>query len=180
MNILALSGSLRAASTNMALLEAVSASAPEGMAVALYRGLGDLPIFSPDREGEARPAAVLDLAARVEACDGIVIACPEYAHGIPGGLKNALDWLVSGFEIPGKPVMIAHSSHRGEFVLQALREVLKTMSVRLVEEAFVRVPLVGKKPDEAARILAAPETTAALRAALERFRPAITEARDMR
>lgn len=180
MKILALSGSLRAASTNSALLEALARHSPGGMRVELYRGLGDLPIFNPDKEGEAAPAAVRGWAAEVEACDGIVIACPEYAHGIPGGLKNALDWLVSGPEIPGKPVMLAHGSHRGEYVLGALTVVLKTMSVELVEEAFVQVPLVGKKPAEIASILADGETATTLRQALERFRSAIAGASSIR
>jgi NAD(P)H-dependent FMN reductase len=180
MKILALSGSLRAASTNTAMLEALARAAPEDVDVALYHGLGDLPVFNPDREGEMTPPPVLDWASRVAACDGLVIACPEYAHGIPGGLKNALDWLVSRYEIPHKPVMLAHASHRGEFVLQALSEVLKTMSVRLVDEAFVRVPLVGRKPEEVAALLEDPATVAALRDALERFRPAVTDAWDIR
>lgn len=180
MNILALSGSLRAASTNTALLEALARHAPDDMRVEIYRGLGDLPIFSPDREGDRTPAAVLDWTSRVEACDGLVIACPEYAHGIPGGLKNALDWLVSRYEIPHKPVMLAHVSHRGEFVLDALREVLRTMSVTLVDDAFIRVPLVGKTPGEVAGILDAEETKTLLRAALEEFRSAIADAWGMR
>lgn len=180
MNILAISGSLRAASTNTALLEVLARAAPDGVGVMLYLGLGDLPIFNPDREGEATPASVRDWAARVEACDGLVIACPEYAHGIPGGLKNALDWLVSRYEIPHKPVMLAHSSQRGEFVLAALTEVLRAMSVRLVEDAFVRVPLVGRNPEEVATLLEGPATVAALRAALETFRSAITDAWEIR
>lgn len=174
MNILAISGSLRAVSTNVALLDALARAAPDGLTVSRYCGLEALPIFNPDREGEATPAAVLDWANAVAACDGLVVACPEYAHGIPGGLKNALDWLVSRFEIPGKPVMIAHSSHRGEHVLAALREVLTTMSVDLVEEAFVRIPLVGKTTAEMQAMLDAPETRIALRDSLERFRSATT------
>lgn len=180
MHLLALPGSLRAASTNLALLQALACSAPRGVAVEIYRGLGDLPIFNPDREGEATPATVLDFAARVEACDGLVIACPEYAHGIPGGLKNALDWLVSRYEIPGKPVMLAHASHRGEYALAALRDVLDAIHVTLADEAFVRVPLLGRKPQEVAEILGSDETANRLRAALERFRSAITDAGSLR
>ncbi|MGN6548609.1 MAG: NADPH-dependent FMN reductase [Pararhizobium sp.] len=174
MNVLTVSGSLRAASTNAALLDALARAAPDGVTVRQHRGLDALPIFNPDREGEATPAVVLDWAAAVAACDGLVLASPEYAHGIPGGLKNALDWLVSRFEIPGKPVMIAHASHRGEHALAALREVLKTMSVHLVEDAFVRVPLLGKAPAEVQAILDTAETRAALGNALERFRSATT------
>jgi chromate reductase len=97
MRILAISGSLRAASSNTALLRAAAALAPEGMEVVLYGGLGDLPHFNPDLEGAA-PPAVIDLWARVREADGLLIACPEYAHGVPGAMKNALDWLVGGDE----------------------------------------------------------------------------------
>lgn len=176
MRIIGISGSLRVASTNAALLEALARNAPEGIEIEVQRGLGDLPIFNPDREGEGTPAVVRAWAGAVEEAHGLVIACPEYAHGIPGGLKNALDWLVSRFEIPGKPVMLAHGSHRGEYVLDALSEVLRTMSVRLVDEAFVRVPLVGKSPDEVAAILHSPQVERTLRRALQTFRSATTDA----
>jgi chromate reductase, NAD(P)H dehydrogenase (quinone) len=147
--ILAISGSLRAASCNTALLKALAALAPADVEIELCDLIGALPIFNPDLEGDLTPAAVRMLAEKVRDADGLIIACPEYAHGIPGGLKNALDWLVSGDEVPFKPVMLAHASHRGQYVLAALSEVLRTMSLAIVEDAFLQVPLLGKT--EAAR-----------------------------
>src|SRR5437764_1175741 len=98
--ILAISGSLRAVSSNTALLRAAAALAPEGVEVELYGGLGDLPHFNPDLDDpdhkDREPAAVTDLRARVRSADGLLIAAPEYAHGVPGAMKNALDWLVGG------------------------------------------------------------------------------------
>ena len=94
-------------------------------------------------------------------------------HGIPGGLKNALDWLVSRADIPHKPVMQAHASQRGDHALGALTDVLKTMSVRLVEAAFLRVDLLGKAPDQCRSILADAGTQAVLSARLQRFAQAI-------
>lgn len=145
----ALCGSQRAASTNRLLLEAMRDNAPEGVTIEICDLIGDLPIFNPDLEGENTPEIVERLAAKMREADGVIVACPEYAHGLPGGLKNALDWLVSRDEVPFKPVMIAHASHRGDFALEQLTEVLKTMSLLLVDEAFLRVPLLGKT--EAAR-----------------------------
>ncbi|MGR6467864.1 NADPH-dependent FMN reductase [Rhizobium sp. PAMB 3182] len=139
-----MSGSLRAASSNTALLKALAVHAPADVEIELCDLVGTLPIFNPDLEGEKTPAPVIALARNVNAADGLIIACPEYAHGIPGGLKNALDWLVSRDEIPFKPVMLAHASHRGQFVLEALSEVLRTMSLAIVEDAFLQVPLLGK------------------------------------
>jgi len=169
MNLLAISGSLRAASTNTALLRAAEHFAPDGVTVRLLDGMGDLPIFNPDREGAATPASVLAMAARVAAADGLVFSCPEYAHGIPGGLKNALDWLVSRFEVIDKPALLVHASPRGSYVREALTEVLRTMSLRLSPRVPLTVPLIGKTPDEAAAILAQPAVAAEIVDALRHF-----------
>jgi chromate reductase len=88
--LLAISGSLRAASLNSALLRAVVALAPSDVCVELYTGLGNLPLFNPDLEIAGSPA-VADFYARVVEADGVIIASPEYAHGVTGVMKNTLD-----------------------------------------------------------------------------------------
>jgi chromate reductase, NAD(P)H dehydrogenase (quinone) len=128
-----------------------------------------LPIFNPDWEGELTPSPVVDLAAKVRSADGLIIACPEYAHGIPGGLKNLLDWLVSRDEIPHKPVMLLRASGRNDFSHSALEEVLRTMSVRLMPEPGILIHLLGRKPDEVERILSEPEMRSNLSTALRAF-----------
>ena len=95
MRFLAISGSLRLASSNTALLRAAALVAPEGVEIILYRGLGDLPHFNPDLEA-AEPPSVTEFREQVRISDGLLISSPEYAHGVPGVLKNALDWLVGG------------------------------------------------------------------------------------
>ena len=107
-----------------------------------------MPIFNPDLEGETTPRAVSEFAAQIADADGLIISCPEYAHGIPGGLKNALDWLVSREEIPFKPVLLVHASHRGDYALAALSEVLKTMSVALMPGDILRIPLLRQDSRE--------------------------------
>src|ERR1700722_19540459 len=109
MRLLALSGSLRAASTNTAALEALRLLAPRGVEVRLHRQIGGLPPFNPDDEDQA-PPPVQALRALVRDSEGLVIAAPEYAHGVPGVLKNALDWLVSSDAIPGKPVALINTA----------------------------------------------------------------------
>ncbi|MAS06732.1 MAG: FMN reductase [Ahrensia sp.] len=168
MKLLGLSGSLRAGSGNTALLHAFAATAPDGFDVEVFDGLGDLPLFSPDKEADT-PQSVLRLAARVEACDGILIACPEYAHGIPGAFKNALDWLVSRFEIPGKPAMLVHASTRSLYLREHLREVLRTISCRLYPEEEFEVHLIRKDRREIDAILSTGEMRAAMRMKLEAF-----------
>lgn len=167
--LLALSGSLRAASTNTRLLRALAEYAPFEVDVSLYRGMGSLPIFNPDLEGRHTPQAVIDLAEKVQKADGLVISCPEYAHGIPGGLKNALDWLVSREEIIFKPVLVVHASHRGDNVLAALGEVLKTISADVMAGEMLRVPLLGRNPAEIEAVLEEPAIIAAMERALSAF-----------
>jgi NAD(P)H-dependent FMN reductase len=167
--LLAISGSLRRVSTNTALLRAMAASAPDGIAVELYDGLGDLPIFNPDREGDLTPAAVDDLGRRVRDADGLLIACPEYAHGIPGGLKNLLDWLVSRDEIPHKPTMLLRASSRNDISHAALEEVLRTMSVALLPEPGIRIHLISRTPQEIEMIFEEARRKDELRDALLRF-----------
>ena len=154
MRILAISGSLRAQSTNTALLRAFVRHAPDDITIALSENIGRLPLFNPELEAET-PGPVLELAAEVDRCDGLLIASPEYAHGIPGALKNALDWLVARFEIPHKPVMLVHASARGLFVREHLSEVLRTMSCRLCPETF-ECHLIAKIPGEIRHILDEP------------------------
>jgi NAD(P)H-dependent FMN reductase len=172
MQILAISGSLRAASTNTAALEALSRLAPAGVEVTLYRQIGALPHFNPDDDGETPPEAAGALRALVGSSDGLLIAAPEYAHGPPGALKNALDWLVASVEFPGKPVALINTAPRASHAQAALRETLATMAARLVPEAFVTLPLTGQEVD-ADWIAANPALARALRAGLDCFVKAI-------
>lgn len=168
MRILAISGSLRAVSSNSAALCALQLLAPPGVEVLSYQGLDTLPHFNPDLDGEqapARPAAVLDLRRQVGDCDAIFISSPEYAHGVPGSLKNALDWLVSCSEFPDKPVALINTSPHASHAQASLAETLVTMSARLVREACVTLPLPGRKLDGAG-IAADAELAGTLRGAL--------------
>jgi len=173
MRVLALSGSRRAASTNTALLRAAARLAPAGMQVVLYPDLGELPLFNPD--DEAAPAAtVLGFQDEVAHADALLIASPEYAHGVSGTLKNALDWLV-GFEpFAGKLVAVLNASARARHADAALRETLGTMAAQIVEPASVALPILGHEHD-AAGMLAAPELADAIRGALAALQVAIRE-----
>lgn len=176
MRFLAICGSLRAASTNHVLLDAFARHAPEGATIEISEAIRSLPLFDPDRDGGRRPPAVVELARQVGEADGLIIASPEYAHGIPGPLKNALDWLVSGFEIPNKPVMLVHASVRGVFVREHLAEVLKTMSARLYPGSAFEAHIVGKSPAEARETLDRPETRARIGHTLADFAAFVREA----
>ena len=141
--VLAISGSLRRASINTAALEALSRLAPHGVSVLVYRDLGKLPPFNPDDdvEDDPKPEPVETFRQLVGASDAIVIAAPEYAHGLPGVLKNALDWLVASETFAGKRVVLINTSPRAFHAQADLREILGTMAARLMPEAFVTLPL---------------------------------------
>ena len=169
MQLLAITGSLRRASANTALLHGLARIAPPRAEVIVFDGLGRLPIFNPDDEGEATPAAVRAFAAGVAAADGIVVSCPEYVRALPGGFKNAIDWLVSRTEIIDKPIALLHASHRGEDVLADLRRVLATVSDSFAPEIFAAFPMGKRTPEEIAAHLALPDQVARLDGFLTAF-----------
>jgi len=123
--ILLLSGSLRHASSNTSLLRAVAKVGPKPWSFDLFDGLDELPHFNPDLDVDPLPPAVSRLRVAVARADALVISSPEYAHGVPGVLKNALDWLVSFEAFSGKRVVLMNG---GTYVQAQLLEILTTMS----------------------------------------------------
>ena len=90
--ILAISGSLRSASHNTALLRAAAALAPSGVEITRFAGLAKLPPYSEELDVGAAPAPVRELREAITRADAVLVATPEYNRSIPGGLKNAIDW----------------------------------------------------------------------------------------
>ena len=176
--ILAISGSLRAASSNTAVLQALARVAPPNVVVALYDGLANLPHFNPDLDGEGAelPPPVQGLRRKVEGADGLAISSPEYAHGVPGSLKNALDWLVSSVHFPGKPVALLSASANARHAQASLAETLTVMSARFIQEASVTVPLPNNRLG-VEEMLADATIRGALEAALATFVQAIERGR---
>jgi chromate reductase, NAD(P)H dehydrogenase (quinone) len=151
MRVLALSGSLRAVSINSSLLRATARLAPKGVTVNVFSGLGELPLYNPDIERNP-PATIVALHNAVAESDAIVFASPEYAHGVTGTIKNALDWLV-GFEpFANKLVAVLNTSPRAHHADDALRETLKTMAAVVVESASISVALLGSGLDESGMV----------------------------
>lgn len=154
MKIFALSGSLRAASVNTALLEAVAARSPPNIRVSVYEGLRDLPLFNPDIA--FTPRIVANFQHRFDVCDALLIASPEYAHGVTGAIKNALDWLVGFERSAGKPVAVLNASDRASHADKSLRETLDVMGLRIVQSASLTIPIPDSGLD-AARICNIPQ-----------------------
>lgn len=166
MKLLAISGSARRESTNTALLVAMQDHLPAGVTLSVFASLDALPVFSPDSERGELPAPVARFIELVADADAIIISSPEYVRAIPGGLKNAIDWMVSRFEVIGKPIALAHASHRGDDMLASLRLVLSTVSDGFIDSTFLRVPLVGKSTSEIATVLRLLENETAIAAFL--------------
>lgn len=146
MRILLISGSLRAGSTNTAVLHTARAVAPAGLGLVLFDGLGRLPHFNPDDDpdgGTPSNADVLELRAAIRAADAMLFSTPEYAGGLPGSFKNLLDWTVGGGEMYGKPVawINASASSGAVHAHASLRLVLGYVGADVIEAACVGIPM---------------------------------------
>ena len=173
LNVLALCGSLRKSSINAALLRAAARLAAPAADIEVPGWLGRLPLFDPDLEADL-PLAVQALHLAVANADAILVASPEYAHGVSGTIKNTLDWLVSFEPFIHKPVAVFNASPRARHADDALRETLRTMSAALVGERSFAVELLGARLDEDAMVASSgvaavvAEAIAALRAEIDR------------
>jgi NAD(P)H-dependent FMN reductase len=141
--VLLISGSTRPGSSNTLALHAMHELDHPGLVTEMFAGMLDLPAFVP---GDAPlPPSVVGLLSSIENADAVVFSTPEYAGGLPGSLKNLLDWTVGGGQLYGKPVawLDVASPGRGHGARAQLRTVLGYVGARIVERACVRVPLDG-------------------------------------
>lgn len=169
--LLGISGSLRAVSSNTELLRALARLAPPEIEVTLEPDVGAMPGFNPDVQG-AEPPPVVNFRERLRRADAVVISSPEYAHGVSGVLKNALDWVVGSGEFSGKPVAIINASPRATLAHASLVEIITTMDAKVVAAACLSFPLLGRKLDAAA-ISADPALSADLRIVLAQLVSAV-------
>jgi chromate reductase, NAD(P)H dehydrogenase (quinone) len=173
LQILAISGSLRKISSNTSLIQAAMMLSPENVEIKLYGGLRELPHFNPDLKS-TEPVSVTDLRHQLRSADGLIISSPEYAHGIPGVLKNALDWLVSGEEFVGKPIALFNASPRAIHAQASLTEIVTTMAGRIIPKASITVSLLGRNLD-ATGIVNEPEISRQVKTAIDTFALAIEQ-----
>jgi len=139
MRILGISGSLRRDSHNTSLLRAAAMSLPSGVELELFDGLGDLPHYNTDIDGDPPREPVARLREAIAESDGVLISTPEFNASIPGVLKNALDWASRPFPdnaLRGKPVAVVGASTGlfGAVWAQAeTRKVLGALGGRVIE-----------------------------------------------
>lgn len=129
--ILAISGSTRSKSSNSNLIHAISDLTHGSFEITVFTGLSDLPHFNPDLDNDNPPVAVADFRNKLKAADGVLICSPEYAMGVPGSLKNALDWTVSSCEFSHKPVAVITASSSGEKAHESLLGTLNIIEANI-------------------------------------------------
>ena len=173
MKVLAISGSLRAGSSNGTLLRALPLLAPPDLQFTFREPLDSLPFFNPDIEQAGPPESVKRWRAEIHDHAALVICSPEYAHGVPGVLKNALDWLVGGVEIVAKPIAVIQTSLPSTTAHASLVEILSVMGGNVVPDASVGIQLRGLKLDERG-IAADPGLAPVLRAAMTALLSAVS------
>ncbi|BAZ17777.1 NADPH-dependent FMN reductase [Calothrix sp. NIES-4071] len=177
--ILAISGSLRAVSSNTAVLRAAAILVPSNVKITFYSGLGELPHFNPDIDIEPAPLQVDAFRKQLKQSDGILISSPEYAHGVPGSMKNALDWLVGSGELVEKPVALINTSPRATIALASLTEILTVMSAKIIDKANVTLPIAGTGLDEVG-IASHPDMSACLKLVIEELANHITKSKQIK
>ena len=143
--ILALSGSTRQNSTNLNLIKAISHLFKEKLDIKIFQGLLDVPHFNPDLDTADPPKNVLEFRKQLKEADGILICTPEYAMGVPGTLKNAIDWTVSSMEFSHKPVALITASSSGQKAHHSLLETLKVIESEIPASSQLLISFVKTK-----------------------------------
>jgi chromate reductase len=141
-SIFSIPGSLRAGSSNHTILQFLGGIAPNDIDFTIYEHLSLIPPFDPGLDNDAPPAPVTELRNAIAAANAVIICTPEYAFGVPGQLKNALDWLVGSSTLVDKPVALITASSSGEYAHPALLRTLGALSANVVEEACLLVPFI--------------------------------------
>lgn len=132
--ILAISGSTRSSSTNLNLIRAIVGLTAEIFTVKIFEGLSEIPHFNPDFDNENPPEQVIGFRKQLKDADGVLICTPEYAMGVPGTLKNAIDWTVSSCEFLHKPTALITASSVGQKGHASLLETLKIIEASVNNE----------------------------------------------
>ncbi|HVU98044.1 MAG TPA: NADPH-dependent FMN reductase [Puia sp.] len=143
--ILAIPGSTRSHSTNHGLIRAIATLVSDRLTIETYDGIGRLPHFDPGLTDAGTPPEVLAFRGMLSAADGVLICTPEYAHGVPGSLKNAIDWTVGSGEFSQKPTVLITASTDGRFGHAALLETLRVIEARNIGQLNLLIPFVRTK-----------------------------------
>ncbi|HEX8546234.1 MAG TPA: NADPH-dependent FMN reductase [Cytophagaceae bacterium] len=151
--ILAISGSTRKTSSNLALIKTIAGLSTELFQIDIFNGLTQLPHFNPDDDKENPPKTVSDFRNKLKEADGILICTPEYAIGVPGSLKNAIDWTVSSMEFSKKPVALITAGLSGEKAHESLLGTLLILEAHMTTHTQMVISSVKSKIDNNGKIV---------------------------
>ncbi len=143
--VIAISGSTRANSTNLNFIKAIIELTKNKFDITILDGLTEIPHFNPDLDTENPPQNVIDFRTKLRKADGILICTPEYAMGVPGTLKNAIDWTVSSMEFSKKPLALITASSVGQKGHASLLETLNVIEATITEETQLLIPFAKTK-----------------------------------
>lgn len=172
--ILAISGSTRQNSTNHRLIKAITDISKDVFDIQLYDGLSLLPYFNPDDDDENVSKEVTLLRQLLGNTDGVIICTPEYAHGVPGSLKNAIDWTVGTSDFSHKPTVLITASTDGKYGHHALLETLRVIEAENIDALQLLIPFASTKISSDNRITDQ-QTLENVKILLENFEKTINE-----
>jgi chromate reductase, NAD(P)H dehydrogenase (quinone) len=145
-------GSTRINSTNSLLINAIVKLYSLQVSFVVYKNIADLPHYNVDADNEFAPEVVTDFRNNISTADAVIICTPEYAHGVPGTLKNAIDWTVSSNNFFEKPVLLITAATEGKYGHNALLETLKVLQTKAIEDLQMVVPFIQTKISKDAMI----------------------------
>jgi NAD(P)H-dependent FMN reductase len=166
--ILAICGSTKHSSSNLRLIHAMAALVSDRMEFTVFNRIDTIPHFNPDLDTEEVPVNVIEFRTLLRNADGILICTPEYAMGVPGSLKNAMDWTVSSMEFSGKPVALITAATSGEKAHQSMMATLNVIEAEITDATQLLIPFINTRINQAAEI-ADPGTLKAVLKLLEAF-----------
>jgi NAD(P)H-dependent FMN reductase len=143
--VLAICGSTRQASINHSLINAIVDLSAATLDITIFEGIENLPQFNPDNDGDNVAKGVSDFRQQLKNAEGIIICTPEYAHGVPGALKNAIDWTISSSSFPHKPTMLITASTGGQYGHKALMETLRAIEAKKIDNLQLVIPFAKTK-----------------------------------
>jgi NAD(P)H-dependent FMN reductase len=127
------------------LIKAIAGLAAASLTIKLFDWIANLPQFSPDDDGDNVSKEVTHFRQLLCSADGVLICTPEYAHGVPGAIKNAIDWTISSSQFVHKPTMLITAATEGHYGHKALLETLKVIEAGNIEKLQMVIPFVKTK-----------------------------------
>lgn len=144
-NIVAICGSTKASSSNLSLIRAIVKLNENDFNFKIISNIDSIPHFNPDLDNEMPPELVVNFRSILKSSDGILISTPEYAMGVPGTLKNAIDWTVSSCEFSHKPTALITASSQGQKGHQSLLETLNIIESNITNETQLLISFIKTK-----------------------------------